>query len=340
MRCYHLYLVAIVTLLFASVVAAPADDGASKPLSKEACLNIELVKQLDAHGGYVRIAGDSLFLTSDVGKGEQTGYWFDLTLNLLEPKLVSDRLPGAWDVAVNADYAMLCDYKKYFSVYCTRNNSWELSAKLDMPSMTENVILRDNLAFIANHTAGLSIVDVADPGKPAIVGRLNPKIDCDAIGLCGDTAILYGHWESQLVLVDISNPKQPKGIGVYQNAPKTFNQGELAIDEGIAYCTALTGLVVVDVRDPNRPKLLKDMKLEGPITDVEVCGDYAFIAAGMRGVIVLDVRDPANPVRAGCYASGAKLAASQVAENRRSETMVLPAVTLSTWRIEKVRRWF
>ena len=309
MKCLQLLIVTIFAFLLTQVVVAQTDIDRSD----EDRQNIELMQELDARGGFVRIEGDSLFLTSDVRKGEQTGYWFDLAAGPLRPSLVRDRLPGAWDVAVHRDHAIVCDYKKHLTVYRLHDKSWALSANLEMPSMTENVVLRDKLAYVACHTAGMIIVDISQPDKPSVVGTINPKIDCDAIGLSGNIAILYGHWESRLALVDISDPKHPKEIGVYQGTPRTFNQGELAIDGGIAFCTTQTGLVIVDCSNPAEPKLLHDVKLGGAITDVEVLDNYAFIAAGSRGVIVLDVSNPTAPVVAGRYASDTTLSASQIA---------------------------
>lgn len=223
------------------------------------------------------------------------------------------RLPPAWDIAVHDEYAFVCDYEKFLTVYHITDRRWVLTAKLDMPSMTENVVLRDGFAYVANHTAGLTIVDVSKPAEPSIVGNFNPRIDCDAISLWQDCAVLYGHWESRLILVDVSDRNKLRQTGLYQHSPKTFNQGELAMDEGIAYCTALTGLVIVDVRDQAAPKLLKDLKLSAGTTDVVVIGGYAFLAAGPAGILVYDVRNPSSPVRVGCYETRNTLVATQIA---------------------------
>jgi hypothetical protein len=63
--------------------------------------------------------------------------------------------------------------------------------------------------------------------------------------------VLYGHWESRLVLVDVSDPASPREMGVYQHDPKTFIQGEVAADGGIA--CAVAGTNGLDVRNPADP---------------------------------------------------------------------------------------
>lgn len=293
------------------------DASAAQPTGNQQQLNIELVKTLDAQGGYIRLEGRSLFLTSDI-KNASPGYWFDLAADPSSPSLVSDSLPGGWDIAVAGNSAFLCDYTKFFTVFDTSERHWKQITRLEMPSTTENVLIRDKLAYVANHVAGMIIVDISKPSKPSIVSNFNPQIDCDAIGLWHDTAILYGHWESRLVLVDISDPTNPRQTGLYQNAPKTFNQGELAVDGGFAYCTALTGLVIVNIADPANPKLAKSVDLPGRTTDVVVQDGFAFIAAGPHGVRVYDVHTASNPKEIGYYKHPRKFAAAQLAVQHAS----------------------
>jgi hypothetical protein len=212
-------------------------------------LNIDLVKSLDGTGGYIRLEGRSLFLTSNVNpKAQQAGFWFDIGPDPAAPALLKKSLPGAWDVATVGDHAFVCDYTKSLTVCDLRKHQWQQVAKLDMPSMTENIALRGTLAYVANHTAGLTIVSIAEPSKPSIVSNFNPRIDCDGLALWGDFAVLYGHAQSRLVLVDVTDPAKPRQIGVYQHDKGSFNQGEVDADGGWAYCTSVNGQRWVCVR--------------------------------------------------------------------------------------------
>jgi hypothetical protein len=265
--------------------------------------NIELLQTLEIPGEYISLQGTSLFLTSHI-KTKQAGYWLDIGKNPVEPVLVNENLPPAWDVAVVGKHAVVCDYTKILAIYEIKDHQWKPAATLAMPSMTENLIIRDHLAYVANHIAGLTIVDISNPAKPVLVSNINPGIDCDAIGLQKDCAVLYGHQESRIVFVDISDPAQPRQLGIYQHEDKSFNQGELVLDNGLAYCTAKNGLVIVDVADPTHPKLVKVVEMS-TVHDVKVLNGYAFVSS-LNGITVLDMRDPANPVEAGRYPCNAR----------------------------------
>ena len=275
--------------------------------------NIEFLKTLEGRGTYLSLQGHSLFLTRDVGTNS-AGYWFDLGQSTSAAP-VSASLPAAWDVAVTGECAWVCDYTVFLAAYDIRQPQWQQVARLKMPSMTENIIIRGNLAYIANHTAGLTIVDISTPSKPSIVGAVNPGIDCDALALRQNCAILYGHHESRLVLVDVTDPAKPVQTGVYQHDPKTFTQGEMDVLGDYAYCTAVNGLVIVNIADSANPKLVKTVPL--PMTlDIVARDGYAFVACRDGSVRVLDVTDPAKAEEIAFYKDAKALSATNLAVDR------------------------
>ncbi|KPL01531.1 MAG: hypothetical protein AMK75_04400 [Planctomycetes bacterium SM23_65] len=320
----NLVCMAMLALCVVGVVAAAedtekapaADASPARPVAGEDRMNVDLLKSLDGMGRYICLEGQYLFLTSDVNrKAQQPGFWFDIEPDPAAPVLVDKSLPGAWDVAIAGDHAFVCNYSSGLTVCDLQKRQWRKVVRIRMPSMTENIVIRGKLAYIANHTAGLTIVDIADPTKPSIVSNFNPRIDCDGLALWKNCAVLYGHSESRLVLVDITDPAKPRQVGVYQHDKGSFNQGEVKVDRGFAYCTSGKGLVIVNITDPANPKLVKTVDLRG-VNDVMVKDGYAFVAARANGIRVLDVTDPANPVEVGRYTDRADLTASEIAVQR------------------------
>ena len=310
----RLLLLIIITL----VVATQAES-----IGQASRLNIEALQPLNTTGSYVHLIGRSLFLTPGVVLGRlkgpeaaaMRGGWFELGAGPAAPKLICDALPAAWDMVLVGDYAVACNYKKFLTIYDTRERPWREAGKLDTPSMTENIIIRGNLAYVADHTGGLLIVDVARPLKPVIVGQLDAKIDCDAVALWHDTAVLYGHQEGQVVLADISDPAKPRQTGVCQ-LPKILNGGELEVAEGFAYVTSRKGLFIVNIADAATPTLVKTVELGAVVHDVVLKDGYAFVAADERGVRVLDVSNPRQPVEVGRHQAGSGFVALSLAVER------------------------
>jgi hypothetical protein len=261
--------------------------------------------------------GESLFLTPGNVKAQANtpGAWLDIGAAPATPVVVHDALPAAWDVVVAGDYAFACDYQKFVSVYNIRDRRWQPVAQFDLPGQAENLALRGTRLYVANHNAGLSIVDVSTPEKPVLVSNLNPKIDCDALAFWKDTAVLYAHWQCKIVLADISDPAQPVVTGECQLPLKIFNGGELEVADGFAYATTTNGLVVVDVRDPAAPKLATMVDLGAVARDVILQDGFAFVATA-RDVRVLDIRDPAQPVEVGSY----QVPATALAVQRKGST--------------------
>lgn len=219
-------------------------------------------------------------------------------------------------MVVDGDFAFACDYQKFVSVYKIRDRCWQPVTTFDLPSMAENLALRGKLLYVANHAAGLSILDVSAPEKPVLVSNLNPKIDCDALAFWKDTAVLYAHWQCKIVVADISDPRQPKVTGECQLPLKSFNGGELEVANGYAYATTTNGLAVVDVRDAAAPKLVTMVDLGAVAHDVVLQDHYAFVATA-RGVRVLDIADPSRPVEVGQYQAPASALAVRRADSGR-----------------------
>ncbi len=68
-----------------------------------------------------------------------------------------------------------------------------------------------------------------------------------------------------------------------------------------AYCAWVNGLVILDVSNPLDPQLISRTYCQGNGLDVDVAGDYAFLANDTSGLQVINVSDPHNPVVEACY---------------------------------------
>lgn len=71
--------------------------------------------------------------------------------------------------------------------------------------------------------------------------------------------------------------------------------GVIATSGSFAYSVSGSAMTVLDVTDPERPRGLGFTHLPSAANDIDVDGDYAYVAAGATGLVVVDVSTPSSP---------------------------------------------
>jgi hypothetical protein len=71
------------------------------------------------------------------------------------------------------------------------------------------------------------------------------------------------------------------------------------VSDGIAYVGMTLALRMLDLSDPDEPKLAATMVFQDGVGDVDVVGKYAYVAARTSGLRIIDVSDPTAPEEAG-----------------------------------------
>jgi len=96
-----------------------------------------------------------------------------------------------------------------------------------------------------------------------------------------------------LLLVDVSDPAQPREIGAHST--RGYAQA-VAISGDFAYVANRgEGLTILDVSDPTRPVEAASIDTEGSAQDVVVIGPTAYLADQRGGVQIVDVAQPVAP---------------------------------------------
>ncbi|MEE9269160.1 MAG: FlgD immunoglobulin-like domain containing protein [Candidatus Krumholzibacteria bacterium] len=171
----------------------------------------------------------------------------------------------------------------------------------DTGSETGSMVIRGDRGYLANGIAGFTVLDLANPPVPAIVGNASTPNFAVAADAAGDMAFVTVI-ATGLRTIDISNPALPVTAGGYTDGAGG-NDIEVHGDE--AYIASSDGLRVFDITDPTAPAPLAHLPTTtGVGRGVAVAGDYAVVTTGSNppgAVLVIDVRDPANPVEVGSY---------------------------------------
>ncbi|MEO0184176.1 MAG: hypothetical protein ABIL20_00030 [candidate division WOR-3 bacterium] len=168
----------------------------------------------------------------------------------------------------------------------------------DTPGWANDVIIIGNYAYIADGTAGLIVVDIADSTLPEYVNQIS--LPGNSITITGSSQYLYvGDREDTLRILSLSNPSNPVQVGKLSLTDDVLG---LYISGNILYvCARSQGLVIVNVQDPANPVILGTFNTAGFAYDVVVANNFAYVADATKGVRIIDVSTPSNPVETGYY---------------------------------------
>ncbi len=191
----------------------------------------------------------------------------------------------------------------------------KLLCHYDTIEVATGIAIEGRLAFVACRSCGVEIVDVADPSRPVHLSTIRTG---EAQSVVARGRYLYtGVWaSSELVVTDITNPRQPRITAKLQL--DGYGDG---VDVQGNYCYVATGhhsqerpkrkpgdpgfghghgLEVFDLTNPAKPRFVSRIKLPPlyslgmDMWSVTVADKYAFVADTFNGLFIVDVSDPSR----------------------------------------------
>lgn len=157
---------------------------------------------------------------------------------------------------------------------------------------SRDMILQGNRLF-ALASSGLIVLDVSDPNRWHELGKISTwdgDRSVQDVAVHGSRAVVA---ESLgITVLDIDNPSAPVTMG-YLNFPATT----VAMDEGYAYAVSGFDFLVIDLGDPTKPKVVGQLPNVGMSAagGIHVSGSTAYIVSG--NFLIIDLTDPHNPVQ-------------------------------------------
>lgn len=164
------------------------------------------------------------------------------------------------------------------------------------PGEARGVAISGDVAFVADQTGGLQVVDISDPSNLTLLASLAVPGFALGIAVDGDYAFITAS-SSGLQVVDISDPANPQLVGSLLTPGFA---SEVVVSGNHAYVADYSGdLQVVDVSNPALPFLAGTYSTPGNVDGIAVDGDLAFLADENFGLSIVDVADPTNPTFVG-----------------------------------------
>jgi len=168
----------------------------------------------------------------------------------------------------------------------------------DTPGTARSVQVVGTLAYVADGSSGLRIIDVSNPAAPVERGYYNMPGEAMSVQVVGTLAYVANHYYG-LRIIDISNPAAPIQVGYYDTPGAAFS---VQVVGTLAYVADLSsGLRIIDVSNLAVPVQVGYADTPGDATDVQVVGTLAYVALHYSGLRIIDVSNPAAPVQRGYY---------------------------------------
>jgi hypothetical protein len=157
------------------------------------------------------------------------------------------------------------------------------------------VTVRNQTAYIGIGSS-LVILNIADPAYPSVLGQSRPLPNLIAnIAVSGTFAYVADH-SGGLRIVDVSDPANPREIGVWPGTAFC-----VAVAGQYAYVGEGPGMHVIDVSNPASPQHRGFIDTVKGVYGLAAAGHYAYVGATRNigdyhiGLWVMDVSDPAHP---------------------------------------------
>jgi hypothetical protein len=118
-----------------------------------------------------------------------------------------------------------------------------------------------------------------------------------AYGLAIKDGYAYITTNSDLIIIDIANPKRPRRVERLKIGTPSF---DLKVVDHKAYLAATDkGLVIVDVSNPGNPTIIGQFHDGGEVRRVGIIDRYCLTSDFENGLNILDISDVSKPVKIG-----------------------------------------
>ncbi len=232
----------------------------------------------------------------------------------------ADSYPSAQAVAATGDRVYVGDY--YTGLYVlARSSDGTLSSpnQAGISGNARQVVTGGSWAYVAAESAGLRIMDAANPASMHEEGRFGGLSRLEGVALDATHLYVTRYSGASLAAIDASDPDELQ----VQGACNTYSYPRRVLVRGsYAYVASrYGGLEIVDVSDPSAPTKRSTYHVSGSeeAWDVALAWPYAYLIGasteGTGGLYILNVSDPLHPTLKGRLELGA--AAQAVAASGR-----------------------
>ncbi len=202
--------------------------------------------------------------------------------------------PGfANGIQISNGFAYVADSYNGLCVVNLSGDTPSVAGSYDPAGYANDIRFDDDYSFIIGE--GFSTINCSDRDYPVFEGSL--PLTGKSIDITENYAFVTVDTVG-LVSVDISDPPEPVEVG-------SVATEEIPLDVDVIYNTAyvvatdtsaqLSTFYIINVLNPATMSITGSLSFGHDIYNVDVQGDYAYVAAGSEGILVIDISNPEQP---------------------------------------------
>lgn len=215
-----------------------------------------------------------------------------------------DTPDNAQGVTVVGNYAYVGDDEAGIRIIdiSDKSNPHEVGF-VDTPGETKEITIQDTLAFLGDGENGMVILDISDPTDPIVIATYDTPDYAREIVIKDNLAYIADSDGGGIIIVDISNPSNPRRIGSTILEQQPFS---LRLNNNFLYSANNNGgLRITDVSDPTTPcevDAVEFYRVEAK--GVELNNGYIFLSTNMGGLLTYKHNIPLPKELSLSYPSG------------------------------------
>lgn len=161
----------------------------------------------------------------------------------------------------------------------------------DTAGYAASITVAGTTAYVSDYDLGLGIFDVSQPRTPVFLRYVHTKGPCVGLKISGSVGYL-SELDQGIEVIDLANARVPEVVGHYDTGVFAL---AMDVSGTLGAIVTRTKLAVVDLTQVRNPQRLSVCAITRLAYNLELQGNYAFVAGLDAGVRVFDITDPAHP---------------------------------------------
>ena len=167
-----------------------------------------------------------------------------------------------------------------------------ISKNIDLNVSINDIVIKNNYAYLASGEEGLVIINITDPKNPVKIKSLNTQGTANGITILNNY-VYIANGEKGLTIIDISNVNNPFITG---SIDTDGISKEIIVSGNYVYIADYDGgLKIIDITNKSIPSVIANFETNGLAQDIALKDNLIYLADDSQGLKIIDVSNPNSP---------------------------------------------